>query len=161
MNQKEINAAVIVLYERVSDSIILTQRSEHLLRHPGEICFPGGTWDKEDENFYATALRELYEELGIPQKKVCLIKGLKTEVTLLGIKIHPWFAQVETIRPYQLNQQEVVRLISIPLSLVQDITNYKRFNFVWGSSHRETYEFIYNQDRVWGATARIMKQLVK
>ncbi|PWY55299.1 CoA pyrophosphatase [Legionella qingyii] len=155
------HSAVVVLYEQLSDSLILTQRSDQLRTHPGEICFPGGTWEEGDENYYVTALRELYEELGINPERITLIKELNTQKTLLGSIIHPWLASIESVHPYQLNYHEVVRLISIPMALVQDAQNYKEFMIKRDGRRYVTCEFTANKDWVWGATARIMKQLVK
>lgn len=159
--KKRTHSAVIVLYEQLSDSLILTQRSEHLRAHPGEICFAGGSWEEGDENYYATALRELYEELGIAPERITLMKELDTQKTFLGKIIHPWLASIESVHPYQLNSQEVVRLISIPMALVQDARNYKNFMIEREGRCYITCEFTANKDWVWGATARIMRQLVK
>ena len=159
--KKLLHSAVVVLYEQLSDSLILTQRSDQLRTHPGEICFPGGIWEEGDENYYVTALRELHEELGISQERVTLIKELNTQRTLLGNIIHPWFASIESVQPYQLNVHEVVCLISIPMALVQDAKNYKDFRIERGGRRYVTCEFTANKDWVWGATALIMKQLVK
>lgn len=155
------NSAVIVLYEQESDSLILTKRSDQLRTHPGEICFPGGVWEEGDENYYATALRELNEELGINANRVTLIKELKIQKTLLGSIIHPWLAGIRSIHPYHLNAQEVVSVISIPMSLVQDPKNYRTFMIERNGRRYKTCEFTANEDWVWGATARIMQQLVK
>ncbi|KTD11157.1 MutT/nudix family transporter protein [Legionella gratiana] len=155
------NSAVIVLYEQESDSLILTQRSEQLRTHPGEICFPGGLWEEGDENYYATALRELNEELGISADRITLIKKLKTQRTLLGSIIHPWLAGIKSVHPYHLNTHEVVRLISIPMSLVKDSRNYRTFMIERNGRQYKSCEFTGNKDWVWGATARIMKQLIK
>lgn len=159
--EKLVHSAVIVLYEQLSDSLILTQRSDQLRTHPGEICFPGGLWEEGDDNYYVTALRELNEELGIASDRINLIKELNTQKTLLGSIIHPWFASIEAVHPYQLNYQEVVRLISIPMALVQDDTNYKDLMVERGGLRYVTCEFTANKEWVWGATAHIMKQLVK
>lgn len=154
-------AAVLVLHERSSDSLILTKRSEHLRAHPGEVCFPGGAWEEEDANLYVTALRELGEELGITADRITLIKELKIQKTLLGSIIHPWFASIESINPYQLNSDEVTRIITIPMHLVQSPENYKDI-FVECNGYRfKSCEFIFKEDWVWGATARIMKQLIQ
>lgn len=44
--KKLAHSGVVVLYEQLSDSLILTQRSDKLRAHPGEICFPGGIWEE-------------------------------------------------------------------------------------------------------------------
>ncbi|MGL5742831.1 MAG: NUDIX hydrolase [Legionella sp.] len=162
LNEKALrHSAVIVLHERLSDSLILTQRSDQLRAHPGEICFPGGTWEDGDANYYATALRELHEEIGVAAERVTLIKELKTQTTSLGSIIHPWLAHIESINPYHLNAEEVVRLIAIPMSLVRDAKNYRDFYVERGGRRFKTCEFTANKEWVWGATARIMKQLVQ
>lgn len=162
LNKKKfIHSGVIVLHEHVSDSLILTQRSNQLRAHPGEICFPGGTWEEGDKSFYDTALRELSEEMGIAADRVCLVKKLKTEQTLLGRIIYPWYACIESIIPFHLNTKEVSRIIAIPMPLVQDEKNYRDFFIEQEGQQFKTSEFTANRDWVWGATARIMKQLVK
>ena len=93
-------AGVVILYEQSTDSLILTKRSIHLRKHPGEICFPGGVWEEGDDNYYYTALRELHEELGIDSSRVTLIKELAEERTLLGSVIHPWLTRIESIEPF-------------------------------------------------------------
>lgn len=154
------NAAVMVLYERASDSLILTKRRENLRAHPGEVCFPGGAWEEGDQDLYATGLRELYEELGIACERVTLIKALEPQPTLLGKIIQPWFAHIECVKPYQINPDEVARLIMIPMPLVQSAKNYKDIIVERGHFRFKSCEFVFHEDWVWGATAKIMKQLI-
>lgn len=162
LNKRRVtHSAVIVLYEQDSDALILSKRSEQLRTHPGEICFPGGRWEEGDQNYYATALRELEEELGISAQRVTLINELNTQMTLLGSIIHPWLASVRSINPYHLNVREVTRLISIPMSLVEDATNYRTFMFERNGCQYKTCEFTASEEWVWGATAKIMQQLIK
>ncbi len=154
-----VHSGVIVLYERSSDSIILTKRSEHLKHHPGEVCFPGGVWENGDANLYATALRELNEELGIEPSRVSLIKELTIERTLLGAIIHPWFASIESINPYHLNTLEVSVLIKLPLSHIQDPKNYQEITVDREGFKFKSLQFMGHSEFIWGATARIMWQL--
>jgi 8-oxo-dGTP pyrophosphatase MutT (NUDIX family) len=157
--QRTVQSAVMVLHELCTDSLILTKRSNELRNHPGEICFPGGVWEDQDDNLYATALRELDEELGIQADRVHLIKELQIERTLLGTTIHPWLASIDSIRPYVQNSEEVTALILIPMSLVTDANNYRDLIIEKGEQRFKSCEFIPNDELVWGATARIMKQL--
>lgn len=154
-----IYSAVMVLHELATDSLVLTKRNSQLRHHPGEICFPGGKKDTDDNSLYATALRELYEELGISADRVTLVKELQMERTLLGTVIQPWLANIQSIKPYQLNAQEVATLVFIPMTLVIDPNNYRDLMVERGGIEFKSCEFIPNDDLVWGATARIMKQL--
>lgn len=156
---KEQHSAVIVLHELLTDSLILSKRSTQLRHHPGEICFPGGRWEKGDEDFYATALRELNEELGISAHRVTLIKELRLESTSLGTIIHPWLSSIESIEPYHLDIHEVSRLLRIPMALVSKRSNYEDFIIERYGKHFKSCRFICDDELVWGATARIMRQL--
>lgn len=153
------HSAVMVLHELSSNSLILTKRSEKLRTHPGEICFPGGVWEMGDVNLYATALRELHEELGITANRVDLVKELEIERTLLGAIIHPWFARIESIDPNRLNPEEITSIISIPMHLAQDSKNYRELVINRYGHRFKSLEFVLPGDLLWGATARIMKQL--
>ncbi|WP_131783044.1 NUDIX hydrolase [Legionella gresilensis] len=152
------NAAVLVLHERVTNSIILTERSSQLKNHPGEICFPGGLWEEEDKTLFATALRELQEELGITAERVTLLKSLTPEQTLTGYLIYPWLASIETIEPYVLSE-EVTDVLRVPIDKVCNIDHYQKIEVERRGFKFMSYQFTAETRFVWGATARIMMQL--
>ncbi|KTC98020.1 NUDIX hydrolase [Legionella erythra] len=154
------DAAVIVLVEESSQSLILTQRSPQLKNHPGEICFPGGRWQPGDLDFYRTALRELWEELGIDAGRIHSEVPLAVEKTLTGFIIHPWLAKIKALHPYRLDDQEVADVFRIPLNEVCRKTNYQPIRIEREGMVFESCRYVGESDRfVWGATARIMMQL--
>ncbi|HHL3491598.1 TPA: CoA pyrophosphatase [Legionella pneumophila] len=153
------HSSVIVLYDLSRDSLILTKRSPMLKKHPGEVCFPGGFQEIKDQNLYSTALRELNEELGITSDRITLIRKLKIEKTLLGLVIHPWYASIDSIFPYTINPQEVSELILVPMPLVKNQANYKEVRIEKEGRYFITCQFIADKELIWGATARIMRQL--
>jgi len=155
-----IHSAVIVLHELSTDSLILTKRSEGLRHHPGEISFPGGLREHGDTDLYVTALRELKEELGISEARVTLVRKMQTEITALGTIIHPWFATIVSVQPFILNPDEVSSIVSIPMHLVQNPKNYKEIFIQRNGKEFKTFEFGPQEEYIWGATARIMRQLV-
>lgn len=157
--KKTIHSAVMVIEDLSTNALILTKRSKALRYHPGEICFPGGLQDLGDENLYQTALRELHEEIGVSAERVTLIDALQREATLRGAIIQPFLATIDSINPYKLNPQEVTSLISIPIILVLEPSNYKELPIVRYGHTLTTYEFIPCEERIWGATARIMYNL--
>lgn len=152
-------SAVVVIHEQATDSLILTRRTAHLREHPGEVCFPGGRWEPGDNDFWATALRELYEELGIDAARVQLVKKLEPEQTLRGSIIYPWLATISTLEPYVSNTYEVAEVLTLPMQAVNTISNYQ--DMVINRSGRlvTTCQFTASGNLVWGATARIMKQV--
>lgn len=154
------NAAVVVLHELSTDSLVLTQRSKTLRAHPGEICFPGGRWQVGDKSLYDTALRELEEELGIISSRIQLQKSMRPEQTLTGFIIHPWFASIDKLFPYQADRNEVDEVFFLPLSEVVKKANYREIQISRSGFTITTYQFIASGHYVWGATARIMMQLL-
>lgn len=154
-------SAVIIMHDLLMDALVLTKRSEHLRTHPGEISFPGGLREKGDANLYETGLRELNEELGITRERVSLVRALEQETTLLGTIIHPWMVKIETIEPYRLNKDEVSSLLFVPISLVTDPGNYREITIERKGMHFKTQSFIPENGLIWGATARIMMQLIE
>lgn len=153
-------SAVIVLYERTTDALILTKRSKQLRNHPGEVCFPGGGWEGGDENLYATALRELEEELGISPSRVQLERAMDPETTLSGYVIHPWLASIETLVPYHADCEEVSEVFSLPMKEVVLASNYQELLVNRYELKIKSYQYTASSHFVWGATARIMMQLI-
>ncbi|QRN03708.1 NUDIX domain-containing protein [Legionella sp. MW5194] len=155
-----LDSAVMVLIEESSQSLILTQRSQQLKNHPGEICFPGGRWQAGDSDLYHTALRELWEELGIDAGRVYSERPLTMERTLTGFIIHPWLARIKTLTPCRLDNQEVAEVFRTPLSQVCKKANYQFIPVEREGLVFESCRYLGEPDRfVWGATARIMMQL--
>lgn len=152
-------SAVAVLHDLSSDCFILTKRSAHLRHHPGEVCFPGGYWEETDSSLYATALRELDEELNINSSRVTLIKPLERVGTLLGTPIYPWLGKIESLTPFNMNIEEVEKVLSIPVSLVRAAENYEEVTLRKGQYEFKSVRFVAHKELIWGATAKIMLQL--
>lgn len=153
-------SAVLILHELATESLILTKRAAHLLHHPGEVCFPGGRWEPGDADLYATALRETKEELGISSSRITYLQQMNRESTLLGAIIQPWFASIDTLEPCELNPREVDLIIRVPKIEVECPVYYRDLYLNRGSMRIKSLEFIAHSERIWGATARIMKQFV-
>ena len=153
-------SSVIVLTETATDHLILTRRSEQLHDHPGDICFPGGHWQQDDVNLWATALRELQEELGIEASRISLISKLNAECTLKGTIITPWVASIEQIHPYKINAEEVDSIVLLPMNEVRNKNNYQELRLTRHGVKITTCQYTASQHFIWGATAKIMRQLV-
>lgn len=155
------HSAVIVLLDSKTQHLVLTKRTIHLSSHPGEVCFPGGRWQEGDESLYATALRELGEELGIEPERIKFLKELNLETTLPGTTILPCLAEIDGVEPYIINQVEVEDVLFLPLIAVQDPSNYRKVVVEKYGITISSLEFIPTEYFIWGATARILKQLVE
>ncbi|MDI9818903.1 MULTISPECIES: CoA pyrophosphatase [unclassified Legionella] len=152
-------AAVLVLHDLSSDTLILTQRSLNLKNHPGEVCFPGGRWQQGDEDLLATALRELEEELAIEPSRVQLQKSLTPEHSLTGFTIYPWLASIASLIPYYPDSNEVANVFSLPINEVKNPSYYQETLITRYGFNFKSCQYIASPYFIWGVTARIMRQL--
>ena len=126
-------------------------------RHAGEISFPGGTWERKDVNLLGTAIRETQEELGLKISKEMVIGQLKPVTTLnSGFKITPFVTILDTLSDIVPNS-EIASVLRIPLnSLLKTIENDKD---PLHHSILEMYTFKFENHLIWGASARMLKQI--
>jgi len=154
-------AAVLVpLVERPDGlTVLLTQRTEHLHHHPGQICFPGGSLEAGDADPVAAALRETEEEIGLGAGQIEVVGQLDPYHTLTGFVVTP---VVGLIRPdFELHPDpfEVAEVFEVPLSFVLDPANYQpRQRLIGGERHR-FFALVYEGRYIWGATAAMLLNL--
>lgn len=154
-------AAVLVgLVDRPGDpGIVLTQRTDHLRDHAGQISFPGGRVEAGDPSLVATALREAEEEIGLDPAAVELIGELRPYDTITGFRIHPlvgWIAPPFDPVP---DAFEVADVFEVPLSFVLDAANHRRQTYRRGPHTRSYYVLPFANRFIWGATAGILVNL--
>ncbi|KTD08172.1 NUDIX hydrolase [Legionella jamestowniensis] len=152
-------ASVLVLHNLSNNSLILTRRSLTLRNHPGEICFPGGRWQEGDKDLLATAFRELQEELGIAPSRVKSPRLMMPESTLSGFFIYPWFATIDALEPYSVNSDEVLDVLNLPLQEAKKLEHYQEITVYKSGVEFKSCLYTASPHLVWGATARIMRQL--
>ncbi len=153
-------AGVMVIFDNESQSLILTQRSKEMPIHPGEVSFPGGRCKPHDENTKNTAFRETEEEIGIKPERLHIIRPLDKVLTLTGYEISPYLAEVENIKGYHLQAEEVEKLIRLPISNVMHKQSYQTMVVERRGAKIETLRYAHQEYLIWGATAKIMLQLV-
>lgn len=136
--------------------ILLTRRTDHLAAHAGQISFPGGGVEPEDENEMAAALRETEEEIGLPPERVEVVGRLDTYVTRSGFRIVPFVGMIRppfTLRP---DPYEVAEVFEVPLDIVLDPGNPERHSRTVQGTERYFYVFQHEDRFIWGATAGIL-----
>ena len=150
---------IIVHLEKNIPHILLTRRSSKLKYHTGEISFPGGQYSQgEDQNLLDTALRETREEVGLSFKPSDILGRLQTVYTLTSnFIIVPFITIQESIPEPRILASEVDCIVDVPLhetlaTFEPDVEHYH-------ISQKGVYKFTYRQFVIWGATARIFKQL--
>jgi len=150
-------ASVLVLIYGQSPKIIMTEKPKSMKFHAGEISFPGGKFDPNDSDLLETALRETSEEIGLHVSKDQVIGQLTPVMTLnSGFLILPFVSLLNEIPPLIPNS-EVENILHIPLN-----SFLKTAAKDTDSSHNlidEMYTFEYQSQIVWGASARILKEV--
>lgn len=153
-------AVLIPIVERNNGlKVILTKRSNNLKQHPGQVSFPGGKSEKTDKSLVATALRETREEIGINNKNVEILGQLSKHVTITGFKITPFIGKIRTGFSTKMQTSEVSEIFEVPLSYLSNPKNFRVESVKWKGKKRFFYSIPYGPYYIWGATARILKNL--
>ena len=152
-------AVLIAIVTGDEPGLILTRRADHVRRHPGQIAFPGGRIDNTDAGAVAAALREAEEEIGLPPDRVEILGGLDTYRTVTGFDIIPIAALVPPKLPFAPAPDEVAAVFEVPLAYVLDPAHQQIRSMLWQGRQRQHYEIEWEGQRIWGATAAILRGL--
>ncbi|MBD8876052.1 CoA pyrophosphatase [Labrenzia polysiphoniae] len=155
------DAAVLipVIPRAFEPSVILTLRTPHLSSHAGQIAFPGGKIDREDDGAVQAALREAEEEIGLARHAVTPFAELAPYLTGSGYRVIPVIAEVDPDAKLVANPAEVADVFEVPLSFLMDPANHKTQSRVWEGKARYFYEMPFGERYIWGVTAGIVRSL--
>jgi 8-oxo-dGTP pyrophosphatase MutT (NUDIX family) len=153
-------AAVLVpIMLRPALTVLLTQRSNDMPSHPGQISFPGGKVDECDASPLACALREAGEETGLMPEFVEPLGYLDSYRTGTGFQITPVVAFVRPGFPVTLDEREVLEMFEVPLSFLMNEANHQKAAREWRGRQRSFYAMPYEGRYIWGATAGMLKNM--
>jgi 8-oxo-dGTP pyrophosphatase MutT (NUDIX family) len=140
-------------------TILFTQRTDHLYDHAGQISFPGGRAEAHDESPAATALRETFEEIGLPHSRVEVLGTLTEYTTVTGYRVTPVVGLVSPPLSFSLDAFEVAEAFEVPLAFFLDPGNHQRNTLQYQGRTRHYYAMPYEQRYIWGATAGMLMNL--
>ena len=153
-------AAVLVpIVLRPQLTVLLTQRSQDMPSHPGQISFPGGKLEARDDGPLACALREAQEEIGLPPEFVTPLGYLDSYRTGSGFQITPVVGLVRPDFTKVLDPREVLEVFEVPLSFLMDEANHQKHAREWRGRERSFYAMPYQGRYIWGATAGMLKNM--
>ncbi len=151
---------LIPLIERESGlSVLLTRRAAELKHHAGQISFPGGRMEPHDHDIQATALRETHEEVGIAPDKVTVIGYLEPMPTVTGYAVTAIIGVIECPDSLNIDHNEVELAFEVPLAFLLNKRNARAGEREFRGRKVAIVEFLYEQHRIWGATAYMLVEL--
>ncbi len=156
-------AAVLVpLFFRAGEwRVLLTRRTDTLGTHKGQVAFPGGAQEPGDADLVTTALREAFEELGIPPSVVEPVATLGEEPVISGYLVTPVVGLIPEDVHLRPAPAEIARVFSVPLSWLADPSHVRVEHREWeGVTYPVYYYAPYEDEIIWGLTARILRQLL-
>jgi 8-oxo-dGTP pyrophosphatase MutT (NUDIX family) len=154
-------AAVLVpIVERQGGlTILLTQRTDHLSAHAGQISFPGGRMEDIDASVEDAALRETEEEVGLRRQHIKLVGQLDLYVTRTGFEVTPVVGIVTPPFAIKPDPFEVAEVFEVPLSFIIDPKNHQQQSRLYKGIERKFYVLPYEDRYIWGATAGMLVNL--
>ncbi len=156
LDENELASVLIIIYGK-DPFVIMTEKAKTLKVHAGEIAFPGGKWCAKDKDLLETAIRETKEELRLEVSKEQVVGKLDSVITLNSkYKITPFIAILDTIPSLTANS-EVESILHIPLTPF--LNTMDEDDLPEHRSIKEMYTFTFEKHNVWGASARMLKQI--
>lgn len=140
-------------------TVLLTQRTDHLPKHAGQVSFPGGKSEPHDASLVETALRETEEEIGLERGLVEVAGQLDIYETRSGFEVTPVVGLVEPSFALRPDPREVADVFEVPLAFVLDPANHQRDTRELEGLTRVFYVLPYPDRYIWGATAGILVNL--
>jgi 8-oxo-dGTP pyrophosphatase MutT (NUDIX family) len=149
---------VIIHFPECIPTILLTKRSALLKNHAGEISFPGGRFTVQDKSFLDAAIRETFEEIGLTVNKKHIVGCLNPVYTFTSrILIYPFVALKDKIPGGIRPNCEVEKIINLSLDKLKESLSVDLCN---STKNLTMFKFVVDEHLIWGATARILKDLM-
>jgi 8-oxo-dGTP pyrophosphatase MutT (NUDIX family) len=141
---------------------LLTVRTRTVRDHKGQISFPGGVREPADPDLVATALRETAEEVGIPPESVRVLGRLDDLPTLTGYLIRPYVGYLSAPPSLRANPVEIAEMLVVRIDDLAADGVFAVRPIRWAAeSVVDSDSFALGRHVVWGATARILKDLLR
>lgn len=159
--QPRMSAVLLLIYPTENDSLafVMTVRQEYAGVHSGQISLPGGRHEN-GETFLQTALRETYEELGVPQEQIAILGQLnQIYIPPSDFEVYP-FVGYSAQRPlWQPDPFEVAKVIEMPIHSLLDVAVKRTEEWTLRGFTMQVPFYLYGEYKIWGATAIMLSEL--
>jgi len=158
-------AAVLIpmFYDRNAWHVLFIRRTSSLAEHGGQVAFPGGRSDPDDQSAIETALRETQEEIGLVPEDVVVLGQLHKLITITNYEVTPFIGIIPWPYSFRRAESEVARIFSIPLEWLVDPQNYEERQRLLPEPYapiKVIYFKPYDQEILWGVSARIVLDFI-
>ena len=162
-NTKKSAVLILFFHDDGILKMIVIRRSQYVGIHSGQIAFPGGRFEEEDKDVRTTALREIHEEIGIPEEKIEIIGRLSDIYVPPSNFLISVFVGYLSERPiYKIQEREVDEIIEIPFDdfYKPDVIKEKDFyvNSIKAVSMAPYFDV--TNAEIWGASAMVISELL-
>jgi 8-oxo-dGTP pyrophosphatase MutT (NUDIX family) len=152
-------AVLMAVVDRPDPTVILTLRPDTLRQHPGQIAFPGGRIDPGDDGPVDAALREAEEEIGLFRRDVEIVGTADCYRTITGFEVTPVVGIVPPGLALTPHPGEVAAIFEAPLDYLLHPEHQVVRTVEWQGRERVYYEILWQDRRIWGATAAMIVNL--
>ncbi|UZO80337.1 CoA pyrophosphatase [Aquimarina sp. ERC-38] len=159
-NPRKAGVLLLVFPKNHRAHIVLIQRPVYKGVHSAQIALPGGKVEKEDSSLEQTALRETWEEVGVPPEQIALVREMtKVYIPPSNFWVYPFLGYADRQPQFKRQEEEVAAVLEIPIDSLLDESNL--------TTHRtgkadirdvEVPSFNLGGHMVWGATAMMLNE---
>jgi len=154
-------AVLMTIFQRDGEPcFLLTQRTQEVATHKGQISFPGGLREDTDSSLRETALREMEEEVGIPADFVEVLGRFNQYMAVTNYRVTPFVAFLREGFSVSLNPREVERILEVPLRFFHQAKPTEEIHHRFGRAVT-LYFYNYEGNVIWGLTAAMIKDLIE
>jgi 8-oxo-dGTP pyrophosphatase MutT (NUDIX family) len=159
VNLRDAAVLVPIVQRQEGLTILLTQRTDTMPTHAGQISFPGGRVQPDDDGPVAAALRETVEETGIAARHIEPIGRFLPYQTVTNYRITPIVALVSPDFELNPDPREVADVFETPVSFLMNAANHEQHSRDWQGQSRSYFVMPYQKRYIWGAPAGLLKAL--
>lgn len=136
--------------------IVLTKRASHLSQHAGEVSFPGGKWEEQDQSLIETALRETHEEIGIAPELVQVLNVEPFALNRNGMRVTPFVGVVPHELSFTPCPEEIDAVFRVPVQFFMGDPRYRTDLYVLAGKELWSPAYKFENFDIWGLTSRIL-----